>query len=259
VTSTELSPARKSPQATSRHIHADERFSDILSEEFGFDVATVLQALEGELRKRAITIFEWASRQEDAEGALLCWDSKHCKGHCRRSQRAGRPSRRHAGISSRPTYKQDCPGRRSGTLRHEDGCSLRGILVDADTLDRIANGSIPQNTPNEPRGSVQGSHVYHVEVASEHKGATGMSASSGTSIRTSDAYRATSLAHPQERAHHNNPPEMAQGCMTMVLGRVRSSPTKYCSLHCNAACGQDSPETTKVRVCGPRRSSGGRI
>ncbi len=129
---TEISPARKLPQASTRHIRVDVRFARLLAEDFRIPAPTILTALEGEPQKAAIAICEWASRTDSPARALLAWAKKHGRGRCRRRRAPGGPSRRHA---------EDRRDTRRGidTRRHESGVgSLRGVVVNADALDRLA-------------------------------------------------------------------------------------------------------------------------
>jgi hypothetical protein len=138
VTTTEISPARNSPHATSRHIRVDEHFARLLAEDFAVPTATVLEALDGEPQKQAMAICSWAARTDDPKSALLCWARKHRKGRCRRQSAPSRPSRRHAEISGSPQEDTDDRSRESSTRRPEDGCSLRGDLASTRPLDSTA-------------------------------------------------------------------------------------------------------------------------
>lgn len=135
---TEISPARKPPQVSTRHIVVDSRFAALLEEDFGIPAPTILTALEGEPQKAAIAICEWASRQGNPARALTSWAKKHGKGRCRRARIPGSPSRRHAEVSRNPQEDRRDTRRGIDTRRHESGCSLRGVVVNADALDRLA-------------------------------------------------------------------------------------------------------------------------
>ncbi len=130
---TEISPARKPSQASTRHIRVDARFARLLAEDFRIPAPTILTALEGEPQKAAIAICEWASRQGNPARALTSWARKHGKGRCRRARTGHSPSRRHPEVSRSP--REDRRG--IHTRRHEDG-GLRGVVVNADALDRLA-------------------------------------------------------------------------------------------------------------------------
>jgi hypothetical protein len=95
-------------------------------------------ALVGEPQKQAIAICSWAARTDVPEGALMCWGRKRSKDPCHRVQHAPphRPSRRHEEISPLPREDTDDGGRGSGPTRPGD--SLRGVLVEAGTLERTA-------------------------------------------------------------------------------------------------------------------------
>ncbi|MDP9480065.1 MAG: hypothetical protein M3R38_31110 [Actinomycetota bacterium] len=106
------------------------RFAALLADDFGIPAATVLDALEGEPQKQAISICEWAFRTDNPARALTSWARKHDKGRCRRAARpADRSSRRHGGRTERPRDDRRDTARPSDTSRRDE--SLRGVLDPA--------------------------------------------------------------------------------------------------------------------------------
>ena len=94
-------PARKCPQASSKHHVTDPRFAAILEDDFGIPVTTVLDALENEPQKQAISICEWASRTDDPAYALRCWARRHGRG-AYRVPPVARDDRRDARMGTAP-------------------------------------------------------------------------------------------------------------------------------------------------------------
>lgn len=112
-------PARNSHQASTKHHRVDGRFAVILEEDFGVPAAIILDALEGEPKKQAISICEWASRTNNPAYALRCWSKKYNRGRCRRPARTitERPARRHGS----PGDDRAGDGRPSDTPRRRGG------------------------------------------------------------------------------------------------------------------------------------------
>ncbi|MDP9478583.1 MAG: hypothetical protein M3R38_23365 [Actinomycetota bacterium] len=68
---------------TTRHHRVDERFLELLEEDFGIPAFTLSNAFMGcprEPKKSAIALCEWASRADDPARALLAWARKNHRG-----------------------------------------------------------------------------------------------------------------------------------------------------------------------------------
>ena len=73
--------ARRTP--SSRHHRVDDRFLELLEEDFGISVFTSSNAFLGvpaEPKKSAIALCEWAARADDPARALLAWARKNGRG-----------------------------------------------------------------------------------------------------------------------------------------------------------------------------------
>ncbi len=70
------------PRST-RHHRVDDRFLELLEEDFGISAFTLSNAFMGfpaEPKKSAIALSEWASRTDDPGRALLAWARKNGRG-----------------------------------------------------------------------------------------------------------------------------------------------------------------------------------
>jgi|SRR5688572_16145926 hypothetical protein len=68
---------------SSRHHRVDERFLELLEEDFGIPEYALSNAFMGfpaEPKKSAIALCEWAVRAEDPARALLAWARKNGRG-----------------------------------------------------------------------------------------------------------------------------------------------------------------------------------
>jgi hypothetical protein len=68
---------------TTRHHRVDERFLELLEEDFGISTFTLSNAFMGvpaEPKKSAIALCEWAVRTDDPTRALLAWARKNGRG-----------------------------------------------------------------------------------------------------------------------------------------------------------------------------------
>ena len=68
---------------TTRHHRVDERFLELLEEDFGIPFFTLSHAFMGfpaEPKKSATALCEWASRADDPGRALLAWARKNHRG-----------------------------------------------------------------------------------------------------------------------------------------------------------------------------------
>lgn len=133
-------PSKHQPQTGHKHggstrLHTvDGRFAALLTEDFGVPAATVLDALEGEPQKAAISICAWAERTDDRAFALTSWAKKHSKGRCRRQRTAPRTDRRSPReVSGSPGADRAGRGRGSGPARR------RGVSGGLDPARVRAN------------------------------------------------------------------------------------------------------------------------
>lgn len=119
-------PAVNPDQASTRHLVVDRKFAAILTEDFGIKSAVILRALDGEPKRQAIALCEWAERTSDPTGALLAWARKHHAG----------AYHRHGAAAPQPAHNTPGYGRVSGPARTHE--SLRGVLVDPSRLAGLA-------------------------------------------------------------------------------------------------------------------------
>ena len=111
-------------KTSTKHHVTDARFAALLAEDFGIPPATVLDALEGEPKKQAISILTWAEKTDDPAWALTSWAKKHNKGRCRRRAARStteRPARRHGERTERPRDDRRDAARPSDTPRRRRG------------------------------------------------------------------------------------------------------------------------------------------
>ena len=70
-------------ERTTRHHRVDDRFLELLHEDFGIPRHALVNAFLGfpaEPQKSAIKLCAWAARQEDPARALLAWARKNRRG-----------------------------------------------------------------------------------------------------------------------------------------------------------------------------------
>ena len=97
-------PARKRTQASTKHHVVDHRF------------AVILDALEGEPQKQAISVCGWAAeRTDDPAFALVAWAKKQNKGRCRRQRTDRRDHRQSAAREQQDGTREQQGERRRGT------------------------------------------------------------------------------------------------------------------------------------------------
>jgi hypothetical protein len=73
--------SRRAP--STRHHRVDERFIELLEEDFGipeFALSNAFMGFPAEPKKSAIALCEWASRADDPARALLAWARKNHRG-----------------------------------------------------------------------------------------------------------------------------------------------------------------------------------
>jgi hypothetical protein len=78
-------PKSSAPDAhrTTRHPRVDDRFLELLEEDFGISVFTLSNAfmsVPAEPKKSAIRLCEWAARTDDPTRTLLAWARKNGRG-----------------------------------------------------------------------------------------------------------------------------------------------------------------------------------
>ncbi len=123
----------KTADRSTRHHLVDPRFAALLEEDFDIETVVILDALEGEPQKSAISICAWAERTDDPAFALVAWARKHNRGRCghrrtttdwpdRTGRRHGSPGGDRPG-TARPS---DTPRRRGGS------CGLDPVFVRAN-------------------------------------------------------------------------------------------------------------------------------
>ena len=73
--------ARNAP--STRHHRVDDRFLELLEEDFGipeFALSNAFMGFPAEPKKQAIHLCEWASRADEPANALLAWARKNGRG-----------------------------------------------------------------------------------------------------------------------------------------------------------------------------------
>ncbi|MDP9437213.1 MAG: hypothetical protein M3P49_00455 [Actinomycetota bacterium] len=122
-----MTMAKTPDKPSTKHHQVDPRFAALLADDFGIPAATVLDALEGEPQRQAISICEWAARTDDPAFALLCWSKKHRRGRQRTGRRGHRESAEER--TGRAGGNRPDAARPSDTSRRDE--SLRGVLDPA--------------------------------------------------------------------------------------------------------------------------------
>lgn len=117
---------------SSRRHTVDQRFAEILEEDFGIDARTLIQALAGEPQKQAIAICGWAERADDPAGALLAWSRKHRRDVHRPGQR--RDCRTESSADAAPRHRSNTDERRRGTPPSGSGSVGFGYGVGKETV-----------------------------------------------------------------------------------------------------------------------------
>ncbi|MDP9456344.1 MAG: hypothetical protein M3Q49_01300 [Actinomycetota bacterium] len=125
-----MSAPKNPDKPSSRHVVVDARFAALLAEDFGIARNTILDALEGEPQKQAISVCGWAEKTADPGHALLCWSKKHRRGRHRTDRRDHRQSAARERQDG-PREQQDerrrgtAPARRRGVSGGLDAACIR--------------------------------------------------------------------------------------------------------------------------------------
>ena len=110
------------PAERSTRLHVvDHRFATILEDDFRTPAATILDALEGEPQKQAISVCEWAARTDDPARALVAWAQRHGRGAYRVPSVARDGTREQQDERRRGT----APARRRGVFGALDPARIR--------------------------------------------------------------------------------------------------------------------------------------
>ena len=72
-----MTAPKTTDKPSTKHHQVDARFAALLTEDFGIEMRVILDALEGEPKKQAIAVCEWAEGTDYSAYALRCWARRH--------------------------------------------------------------------------------------------------------------------------------------------------------------------------------------